>query len=160
MPDLNKHTGNNFGGNQKVLWAFAKDLINIITVGPAALSISISPSTIDDYFNEIKFVKETTPHDEKKNPSANGSYYMNKIEVVLLKDRSDTRSLIHSIGDRKVVLLIYDNNGMVKLAGAPEEGLNLKDEFRSGSKAKDRNGYLIQFSGDTSVKSKEVQITA
>lgn len=158
MSNIAKHTGDNFGGLCKIKWAFATNLVEIIHVYPGANGLSINQSDIDTYFNDIEFMPETANHDEQKSISDQGTSYNQSVECKILKDRVDVREALVPIEGRKVVLLIFDSNSLIKLVGIPEEGLEFIDDLRTGKQIKNTNGYTLSFSGQTTEKSHTVTI--
>lgn len=162
MSSISSNYTDNYGGISVLKYALAsdvKELIDWILLFNSPGSIEIPQTVLDNQFFDISPIQQTPLHQWSSQVSNQGKQYTNRIEARLTKDRDDIRAQLEKVGDRALVLYLVDRNGVRKILGTPESPMRQTEDYRSGQRMKDTNGYTFYFSGITPHKPPKVTIT-
>lgn len=88
---------------------------------------------------------EKTKFSEDQKESNAGNYFEAKLSGFFLKDQYDVADWFNQNINRKYVVVIVYNNGIIKVAGTPNQPLKLRSNPESGT-FETLNGFNILFS--------------
>jgi hypothetical protein len=162
MSSISSDYTDNYGGLKSIKYAIAKELLDQIdwmVLWQNPESINIPQAVIDTHFFDITPIQQTSQHQHSSQLKDSGKIRTHRTEARFTKDRSDIRAQLEHVGDRGVVLLIQDHNGSIKLIGTPEAPMYQTEDYRTGTKMMDTNGYTFYFTGSTVHKPPLVNIT-
>ena len=99
-------------------------------------------------WHKVAFTRFTASLSEKKNIRRQGVLYDLEISAKLAMDSPDIAYAVNQVRTRRVVLLILDLNGHVRLIGRKRFGLTLTDERVLGQSPEELNHIALMFSGE------------
>lgn len=162
MSAISSNYTDNYGGLRLIKYAIAQEVADLIDFWPlwqGSDSIDISQAVLDEYFHDITPILETPSLQTPSELSGSGKQWNNSVQSRYNKDRDDIRVQLDKVGDRGLLLYIEDRNGLAKLIGTPESPVRQNEDYMSGMKVMDTNGYTLYHSGSTPHKPPKVNIT-
>ena len=136
---------NTAGMQGAILFAPLED----IDVMPPEISGTVAAITFigGKGFYTIDGTLEQGAFSETESPSGNGSTYFPKIIGFIPQDRQDVLAIIEQMSNRHFVVAATDNNGMMRIAGRPEDnqGMSVKVDRNITQNASGSNGNLVMF---------------
>ncbi|REE01140.1 hypothetical protein [Marinoscillum furvescens] len=162
MASISNNYTDNYGGLKVIKYAIAQDLEDLIdwmTLWQDPDTIDVPQSVIDNHFHDISPILLTPQLQAPSEISAGNKQTNNSLEARFNKDRADIRSQLEKVTDRGLVLYIEDRNGAKKLIGTPESPMRQNEDYRTGMKMMDFNGYTFYFTGSTPHKPPLVNLT-
>lgn len=129
----------NFGGIDKI---YPIDIDDIATFDQIFHS-KVYQFTVYS-LNVLSVDKEQTQFSEPHKKTSSGNYFDTKLKAVIPKDRQELLRWANESQDKRFLLVMVDNNGIIKVAGTPDEPLQLFADYSPGNIDK-LNNYKITF---------------
>ena len=148
MNDIPKpENRNNLGGNFKLQILLFHDLFKI--GDPIKGEISDLEVFDGSFIIDIECTIETINDIVKKKRRNNGIIFEVEIDAQIPKTRKDVRNELELLDNKKFVVVLYDNNGFVRLFGDLENPMRFSDDLdKRGRKAVNINAYQFTLSGE------------
>ncbi len=156
MSEIQRHSGENYGGNYKIYYALRSEATGQIDF--LEDPVQISQALIDNYFYEIKVPRESVRFAEPDQLDDHGLSYTPTITFRIHKDRQEIRDQLKKVGVKGLWILLIDNNGQATIIGDEENVLYQRVGKDSGTQVPQPNHFQYTISAVTSERSRLVDL--
>lgn len=144
LSDISHFSEDNVGSVLKVKVARAVDVLTVPDVVDGVIygDLTFKEGT---GFVEWRLTEDSARLVSEGSPSPEGEIRKNKIEFFVPKDRKSLRTILSRMAVDEFVLLIEDNNGVVKIFGQPWAPARFRYTHDTGSAHVETNRYICEF---------------
>jgi hypothetical protein len=158
MSNINRHTGDNFGGIAKAYFAIHQEVAPLIDWLNSP--VSITQAFLAENFFQLKFETKTGKWSCTSKITKQGKEWNAKVQMDFHQYREDVEDQVDLVGDRRLLLYIVTNNGDHLIIGSEEEGIYQVENFDSGSNPPALNSYRFLLAADLAKKPSKITVTA
>lgn len=140
--------GDNMPGIANAWLADVED-INVLP-NPVNLEISTDITFSANGWYVVDFIKQSGAYSEDEQETRQGQRFNISIRGNMAKDSPEKSQSFDYLRNRKLVFLIQDLNGIIRLFGNKEEYITLTGSFNSGASGSESNQLALELRGQTS----------
>ncbi len=137
----------NIGGCQSFQFIPVNQVVSI--PDPIDFVIPTEPTLLSGatFFNGYSTAK-TLLFDEKTQKNNAGEYFLQKISGFYPKIRPSILKLFKEMKNHKFIVLVHDNNNMLRMVGTLEQPLEFSYSLSTGTNPVQRNGITFEFTAE------------
>jgi len=145
--DITRHTDDNIGGNFKFKFTPVNNIQSIAAISNGAIHTEIKLYAGSRWY-EGYATPESMNFSDQQQSSEHGAFHKKTFKGVIPKNRPELIDLFNSMKDRRFILIVYDNNGLIRLVGNKTEPLKFTSSGDTKTKYSERNEFEFQFYGE------------
>ena len=150
--DIEKHTGDNLGGNYRIKYAFVEDIAEIPEPHAGAIHSEVVMKAGTRWY-EVYCTEASMQFKDAQEDSEHGASFVKELTGFVPKEREELNEALDALKNRRCVLDVIDNNNTRKLVGTISEPLYFSSSSDSKESTSGRNGTAISWKGPGTKKS-------